>query len=49
MSAASLFFGAFTRVLTGAATIWVSGYCLSAAKPSSGVLVSVLTRRNKEL
>ena len=37
---ASLFFGVFTRVLTGVATMWVSGYCLITLKASSEVPVS---------
>jgi hypothetical protein len=32
INSASLFFGVFTRLLTGVATMWVSGYCFITAK-----------------
>jgi hypothetical protein len=44
ISFASLFFGVFTRVLTGVATMWVSGYCLITVKASSEVPVSHVSR-----
>jgi hypothetical protein len=40
INSASLFFGVFTRLLTGVATMWVSGYCLNNLNASSGGAVS---------
>jgi hypothetical protein len=40
ISSASLFFRVLTRLLTGVATMWVSGYCRSSLNGSSGGGVS---------
>ena len=44
INSASLFFGVLTRLLTGVATMWVSGYCLSNWNALSGVVVSHASR-----
>ncbi len=41
---ASLFFCVFKRVLTGVATIWVSGYCFITLNASSWARVSHASR-----
>ncbi len=44
INSASLFFGVFTRLLTGVATMWVSGYWLSNFNAPSGFAVSHASR-----
>src|ERR1700722_8150701 len=44
INSASLFFGVLTRLLTGVATMWVSGYCFMTVNASSGAAVSQVSR-----
>src|ERR1700685_2494756 len=44
INSVSLFLGVFTRLLTGVATMWVSGYCFITVNASSGVAVSQVSR-----
>jgi len=37
MNSTSLFFGVWTRLLIGVATMWVLGYCVSSSNASSGI------------